>query len=169
MLNNKKWLALAAVAMSAAIAGCSDEEVKPTNDQPVSTKPSSGIGTGTTTGGGSGYGQGVDQLKKSVYFDYDSSDLKDDAPQIIGGWAQYLSATPSAKVRLEGNCDERGSREYNVALGERRANSVKSALSAKGVSAGQVSVISYGKERPVAVGHDEASYAQNRRVDFAPQ
>jgi peptidoglycan-associated lipoprotein len=168
MLKNKKWLALAAVAMAAAVAGCSDEGTKNTSEPPAPAKSTIGTGSYNNTNA-SASTLTPDQLKKSVYFDYDSSELKDDAPQVIGGWAQYLSQSPSAKVRLEGNCDERGTREYNVALGERRANSVRSALNAKGVSDAQISVISYGKERPVALGHDEASWAQNRRVDFTAQ
>ena len=84
-------------------------------------------------------------------------------------WSKFLTANPSSKVRLEGNTDERGTREYNVALGERRANSVAQDMESKGVSASQISVISYGEERPVAPGHDESAWSQNRRVDVVQQ
>lgn len=99
-----------------------------------------------------------------VHFAFDSSTIDDDARAIIEAHAAYLVANPSVKLRLEGNCDERGTREYNLALGERRANAAKNYLVSLGVAAGRVNTVSYGKERPVALGSDEASWAQNRRA-----
>src|SRR3546814_8095318 len=84
-------------------------------------------------------------------------------------YAKYLAANPVAKVRIEGHTDERGSREYNIALGERRANTVKDALVTAGVPAAQIAVISYGEERPAAEGHDESAWSQNRRAQIIRQ
>ena len=100
-----------------------------------------------------------------IYFAFDSSDINGEGQAIVDGWAAYLAANPGAKARLEGHCDERGTREYNVALGERRANAVLQALTSRGVSERQISVSSFGEERPVATGHDEAAWQQNRRVE----
>jgi len=104
-----------------------------------------------------------------VYFDYDASTIKAEYQDIVSAYARYLTGNPVAKVRLEGHTDERGSREYNVALGENRANAVKAALTAAGVAPAQISVISYGKERPAVEGHDEAAWSKNRRVQIIRQ
>lgn len=88
---------------------------------------------------------------------------------MVDAFARYLSANPSARVRLEGHADERGTTEYNIALGERRANAVQSALAAQGVSPAQTSIISYGEERPAVSGSSEEAYAQNRRVQIIRQ
>lgn len=104
-----------------------------------------------------------------VYFDYDETSIKTDSLSVVDNFARYLSSNPAAKVRLEGHADERGTREYNVGLGERRAIAVQSALLAKGVAQEQLSLISYGEERPAAAGHDESAYAQNRRVQLIRQ
>lgn len=104
-----------------------------------------------------------------VYFEYDSSSIKAEYQAVVDAYARYLVANPASKVRLEGHTDERGTREYNVSLGERRANAVRDALAAAGVTAAQVSVLSYGEERPAASGHDEAAYSQNRRVQIIRQ
>lgn len=104
-----------------------------------------------------------------VYFDYDQSTIRSEYQGVVDAFGKYLLANPTAKVRLEGHADERGTTEYNIALGERRANAVQSALTAQGVAPAQMSVISYGEERPVATGSDEAAYAQNRRVQIIRQ
>ncbi|HVC49639.1 MAG TPA: peptidoglycan-associated lipoprotein Pal [Burkholderiales bacterium] len=104
--------------------------------------------------------------KMSIYFDTDKSHIKSQYMPIISAHAQYISSHPSAHVRLEGNCDERGSTEYNLALGERRAVAVEKVMEADGVSSSQLETISYGKEKPKALGHDEAAWAQNRRTDI---
>ncbi|WP_423820711.1 peptidoglycan-associated lipoprotein Pal [Salinisphaera sp. SPP-AMP-43] len=103
---------------------------------------------------------------RTIYFDLDSSSIPSRFQQAIQAHASYLSDHPKVHLRLEGNTDERGSREYNVALGERRAGSVKQALVLSGAGAGQISTISYGEERPELMGHTEKAYAKNRRVDF---
>lgn len=101
-----------------------------------------------------------------VYFDLDSSAIPSRFSQAIQAHAQYLSQHPNLKLRLEGNTDERGTREYNVALGERRAESVKQALVLSGANSNQISTISYGEERPAELGSDAQAYAKNRRVEF---
>ncbi|MBO6505600.1 MAG: peptidoglycan-associated lipoprotein Pal [Kordiimonadaceae bacterium] len=98
-----------------------------------------------------------------VFFAYDSSELTDEARATLASQAEWLDYHSRARVTIEGHCDERGTREYNLALGERRANAVKSYLMALGVSANRINTISYGKERPAVVGNGESSWSQNRR------
>jgi peptidoglycan-associated lipoprotein len=105
--------------------------------------------------------------KRSVYFDFDQSSFHAEDKAVIELHGKYLAAHSSVHVRVEGNTDERGGAEYNLALGQRRAESVKSALKILGVQDGQVEAVSLGKEKPKAPGHDEASWAQNRRADIA--
>jgi peptidoglycan-associated lipoprotein len=101
-----------------------------------------------------------------VYFDFDSAEIKGAGIEVVAAHAKYLAAHASMRVRLEGHTDERGSREYNIGLGERRAQSVRRALLLQGASEAQISTVSYGEERPVAPGHDEAAWAKNRRVEI---
>jgi peptidoglycan-associated lipoprotein len=98
-----------------------------------------------------------------VFFDYDQYDLRAPARSVIEKQAQWLKSYPNLKITIEGHCDERGTREYNLALGERRAMSTRNYMIALGISPDRISVISYGKERPAVVGADNASWAQNRR------
>lgn len=111
----------------------------------------------------------VELMLEDVYFDYDKSNLRDDARTVLERDAQMLTKYPSVRLLLEGHCDERGTVEYNLALGDRRAQSVKSYLVQFGVDAGRLSTISYGEERPFAQGNDEAAWSQNRRVHFVIQ
>jgi peptidoglycan-associated lipoprotein len=106
------------------------------------------------------------RTKNIVYFDYNSSEIPQEYLSVVSANAAYLVKYPTARLRLEGNTDERGSREYNIGLGERRAQTVRRAMLAKGVAEGQMTTVSYGEERPAVPGHDEAAYAQNRRVEF---
>ena len=99
-----------------------------------------------------------------IYFAYDSSEVRPEFRPAIEAHARYLTANPNTIVTLEGHADERGSREYNLALGENRANAVKRQLSLLGASAGQIRTVSYGEERPATDGHDESAWSQNRRV-----
>jgi peptidoglycan-associated lipoprotein len=99
-----------------------------------------------------------------VFFDYDRSDLSTEAQATLDRQATWLKKYSSAKVTLEGHCDERGTREYNIALGERRATAAKNYLAAAGIASSRIDTISYGKERPAVVGSDESSWAQNRRA-----
>jgi len=98
-----------------------------------------------------------------VFFDFDKFDLKPDAQTTLKKQAAWLQKYPNVMVTVEGHADERGTREYNLALGERRASAVKNYLAALGIAQSRVKTISYGKERPVALGHDEAAWSQNRR------
>ena len=101
-----------------------------------------------------------------IYFDYDSSDVRAEFRGAIEAHAMYLAANPTVSITLEGHADERGSREYNLALGERRALTVRKQLVLLGASAGQIRTVSYGEERPITEGHSEESYALNRRVEI---
>lgn len=101
-----------------------------------------------------------------IYFEYDSSNVKDEFHSVIDAHATYLMDNPNAFLVLEGHADERGTREYNMALGERRANSVQNAMLMQGVSAAQLEVMSYGEERAAVMSSDSDSWAQNRRVEL---
>lgn len=104
---------------------------------------------------------------ETVYFDFDKSDLRQDARDVLSKNAEtILKSLAGAKIKIEGHCDERGSAEYNLALGERRATSVQKYLTTLGVKGDSLSIISYGKEKPAVVGSDEAAWAKNRRAEF---
>jgi peptidoglycan-associated lipoprotein len=104
--------------------------------------------------------------QRVVYFDLDQDSLKPEFSAIVACHAKYLQDRPSSRITLEGNADERGSREYNLGLGERRGNAVSSALQGNGGSASQLTVVSYGEERPVSTESNESAWAQNRRVEI---
>ncbi|MDR2876609.1 MAG: peptidoglycan-associated lipoprotein Pal [Chromatiales bacterium] len=122
--------------------------------------------------GGSGFqGSPLDDpnsllSKRVIYFEFDRAEVKPDQRAIIEAHAQYLAANRNVRVVLQGHTDERGSREYNMGLGERRANAVRSMMTLQGASASQIDTVSFGEERPVAMGQDEASWSQNRRVEI---
>lgn len=105
--------------------------------------------------------------ERSVYFDFDDDAIKKADMSLIERHAKYLMSTPALSIKIEGNADERGSSEYNLALGQRRAQSVLRALKIYGVADGRMEAISWGEERPKATGHDESAWAQNRRADLA--
>ena len=102
----------------------------------------------------------------SVYFDFDKSFIVPKFDDVIKGHAEYLKANPDLNVEIQGNCDERGSREYNIGLGNRRALAVKAGLEILGIQGSRISITSFGSEKPIALGHDESSWQQNRRADF---
>lgn len=104
--------------------------------------------------------------QKVIYFDYDRSDIKPASRDTVTAHANYLKAHPNARVTLEGHADERGSREYNVGLGERRAKAVEQSLTLQGANASQLNIVSYGEERPASPEHDESAWSLNRRVEF---
>lgn len=101
-----------------------------------------------------------------IYFDYDRAEIKPEYVSVVAAHAKYLNAGNGRKVRLEGHGDERGSREYNIGLGERRAQAVRRALLLQGVTEDQINTVSYGEERPAVSGGDETAYAKNRRVEL---
>jgi peptidoglycan-associated lipoprotein len=104
--------------------------------------------------------------KRVVYFDFDRSEVKDNFRAIVAAHGKYLASRPDSKVTIEGHADERGTREYNIALGERRIAAVTRILTLQGASSAQVDSISYGEERPAALGHDENAWSLNRRAEF---
>lgn len=166
-----------------AMAGCASKGAHNAQDTalPTPVDNSSSAGIGSNNGGApvqigdmgnSGSDVGLfDTASKAnvIYFSLDSSDIDSAGQAVVDKFSKYLQANPTTKVRIEGNTDERGSREYNVGLGERRANAVVAALRGKGVAAAQLSVISYGEERPAAQGHDESAWSQNRRAVIVRQ
>jgi len=124
-------------------------------------------GPGGPVGGGPQFGPGSQQdlaatAGDRVFFAFDRSDISSEAQQILQRQADWLRRYPNVTVTIEGHCDERGTREYNLALGERRANAAKNVLVAAGIPAARLSTISYGKERPTVPGSTEDAYAQNR-------
>jgi len=104
--------------------------------------------------------------KRSVFYEFDKSDITPQYRGLVEAHARYLRDNPNARVTVEGNCDERGSREYNVALGQRRAEGVKKAMQLLGARDQQLEAVSFGEEKPKSAGHDEASWSQNRRSDI---
>jgi peptidoglycan-associated lipoprotein len=131
----------------------------------------SGVGGQMSSFGGSGQGNAnaMQVGNQSYYFDFNENTVHQADYPSIKVQANYLIAHPTAKILLEGNTDVRGSREYNIALGNRRALAVASVLEMDGVSKSQISTVSYGAEKPVALGNDETAYAKNRRVDLTYQ
>lgn len=134
---------------------------------------SSGAATNALgSGGGVGVEEQASQAQQNllnqlvIYFDFDTSEIKPEFNDVLTAHAKFLSTHPNAKVRLEGHADERGTREYNIGLGERRAQAVRRVLMLQGATAEQISTVSYGEERPAAQGHDEAAYRLNRRVEI---
>lgn len=107
--------------------------------------------------------------QRSVYFDYDSFSVKDEYKPVLQAHAKFLVENPTAKVYLQGHTDERGSREYNLALGQKRADAVRRIMTVLGVKDNQIEGVSYGEEKPKNAGHDESSYGQNRRADILYQ
>jgi len=105
---------------------------------------------------------------ESIYFDFDEGSIREDQKDIMLKNSEWLKANPKVKVKLEGHCDERGTAEYNLALGQKRAEAAKIFLEGLGIAKQRISAVSYGKERPLDPGHDEAAWAKNRRVDFVP-
>jgi peptidoglycan-associated lipoprotein len=155
--------------LTLVVAGCGgDKKVKPegagaaVEDRDVRT-------------GGLGQGYGPDGRpigaedplsKRTIYFEFDSADVDDASRVIIEAHARYLIDNPDIKVVLEGHADERGTREYNLALGERRSKAVADMMAALGVARGRITSISYGEEKPAALGHDESAWSLNRRVEL---
>lgn len=107
--------------------------------------------------------------RRSVYFDYDSFIVKDEFKPVLAAHAQYLSANRGRRVVIQGHTDERGGREYNLALGQKRAEAVLRAMTLLGVQESQIEAVSFGEEKPKAIGSDEAAWAENRRADIAYQ
>jgi len=129
---------------------------------------SGAVGAGVANGTGEGVaGPGGALLKnRTIYFDFDSSEIRADYNTLITAHSRYLASNASIRVRIEGNTDERGSREYNIGLGERRAQAVRRALMLQGVAESQITTVSYGEERPAVTGHTEDAWSKNRRAEI---
>lgn len=167
----KKLMASALLVAVLAVSGCASDSKK-TSGAPVAPRSDTGMSThgmgdaDAMTPSDLSDHSGLDLSQRTVYFEYDSSDLSPQGREIVARFGKYLAANPSARLRLEGHADERGTREYNIGLGERRAIAVQSALISYGASVSQLSVVSYGEENPVVGGHDESAWALNRRVEI---
>ncbi len=164
-MNNTARI-LFSVMLVASVGACAKKAVK--TDRPVEQQP---VTQTTPTDEAGRYRVGdldTDSClrQRVVYFDLDRTEIKPEFSAQISCHAAYLRQFPNARVTLEGHADERGTREYNLGLGERRGNAVQSAVSAAGASMGQLNVVSYGEERPVDRGHDESAWAKNRRVEI---
>lgn len=147
-----------------AIAACSSHK-KDGNDQSTVGTAGGGYENGNMSSSEQARLQ-MQELQRNniVYFDLDKYDIRSDFAQMLDAYASFLRSNPSYKVTIEGHADERGTPEYNIALGERRANAVQMYLQGKGVSSDQFSIVSYGKEKPAVLGHDEAAWSKNRRA-----
>jgi peptidoglycan-associated lipoprotein len=181
----KRWMMMFAVV--GLLAGCSStptkeqegvkvEEARPAVAEPKSVTPTPQTDTTTSRLPGDGTA-GMDPLKdpnsilsrRSVFFDYDSNAVKDEYKPLVSEHAKYLSSNRAKKVTIQGNTDERGSREYNIALGQRRADAVKQMMTLLGAPATQIETVSFGEEKPRGQGNSEQAYAENRRADIVYQ
>lgn len=164
------------VLMSAVLlAGCpkKPQTLPDSGATPVdSGANTSGANSGSLSGSALSDDQrAIEELKQAgtvIYFDYDRADIKPEYVAIVTAHAKFLNGNAARKLRLEGHSDERGSREYNIGLGERRAQAVRRALMLQGVNETQLTTVSYGEERPAVQGSDETAYSKNRRVELAP-
>ena len=175
---NKTVLILIALLSVSLVSGCSSKKPRPTPTSSNAAVPSDESQTsgadaskafgaaGDASGAGVAGPAGAQLQNRTIYFDFDSSEVKSDYNGLVTAHARYLAANPTIRVRLEGNTDERGSREYNIGLGERRSQSVRRALTLQGVTDTQITTVSYGEERPAVTGHTEEAWARNRRVDI---
>jgi peptidoglycan-associated lipoprotein len=171
-------ITLSAAVLGAVLAGCGSsvklDEAAPVVD--ARPNPNTGAGAGARPGaaGQSGVttvdvGKGTDlagSVGRVVYFDFDSYVLRDEYKPLVESHARALSAAKTKKIVIEGHTDERGGREYNLALGQRRAEAVAKSMMLLGATDGQIEAVSYGKERPANEGHDEAAWAKNRRAEL---
>ena len=169
--------ALAVVVIAFGLAACQKpKQVQPDTSGAATTSDTGAAGTSGLGAEDSGAAGGpltpqqqalADLQQKSiVYFDFDSSEIRAEYVPVVAAHAAYLVKFPTGRVRLEGHTDEKGSREYNIGLGERRAQTVRRALMLQGVAEAQITTVSYGEERPAVEGSDDAALAQNRRVEL---
>jgi peptidoglycan-associated lipoprotein len=164
--NLKRLASLTFFAVLSVLVGCAYQQPKP-KPEPVVEQPLPAPAPAPAEAPA----PAPDPLlaKRSVYYDFDSSVLKDEYKAIVEAHAKNLADNPSLNVTVQGNCDERGSREYNLALGQRRADSVKKMILLLGAKDSQVETVSFGKEKPRASGHNEEAWAENRRSDIVYQ
>lgn len=175
-------LGLLILVLSVSLAGCSSTDKKPEAAQaaattaPAGDKAASGAPSSSTSSSsleaaqrGESSATPVSSPLKDVYFDFDSYDLRADARATLKANGEWLRSNPATQVQIEGHCDERGTTEYNLALGSKRAQSVKDYLVTLGTAADRLSTISYGEELPVCTEHNEACWQKNRRARFVIQ
>jgi peptidoglycan-associated lipoprotein len=162
----KKILGIIFLSSFLALVGCSSKKKDAgATDEAMSSTTDAAAGSSELNINGDSDNKTAGSLT-TVYFDFDSSTLRDDTKAALDANHAFLTSNANVEVQIEGHCDERGGVEYNLALGERRAKSVMDYLSAMGIAANRITTISYGKEKPIAMGHDEASWSQNRRANF---
>jgi peptidoglycan-associated lipoprotein len=163
------WVA-ATLAAALLLGGCPSQPVKaPPESQPSTQPPAGDVGTAAVADRGLPpelNDPSSPLYQRVIYFDYDSSDIQPQFVEVLRAHALFLSTNPNRTITLEGHTDERGTREYNLALADQRAETVRRFLLAEGVARGQVNTLSYGEERPAQPGHDEDSWALNRRVEL---
>ena len=170
MMSYFKLLAIAILAF--LLSGCPSSPAIPDPDPSDTTYGGDAGATTDAMGGGDPYGgEAIDdpfagELAMVIYFDFDSSEVRPQDQDTISRHAMQLGNDAGMRVRLEGHADERGSREYNIGLGERRSQAGRQLLMVQGGSAAQISTVSFGEERPAAFGSSETDYAQNRRVEI---
>ena len=161
--------------LAALLVGCSTTPLpEDSSGAPVESRSGSSTGVAPVTAGGldaSGLPRELTDPKsklsqRSIYFDLDKYDVKDEYKDLVASHAKYLVANRGFKMLIQGNTDERGSREYNLSLGQKRAEAVKRSLTLLGVSEAQIESVSLGEEKPKDAGHDEAAWSQNRRADI---
>ena len=167
-MNTASKLAMVAV-LALAVAGCAPKPKKlpPTPGTEPTTDGTQVPGDGTSAGANEPGSKGdfiAQAGSDTIHFATDLYDIDSSDAATLDAQAAWLAKYPQVRITIEGHCDERGTREYNLALGDRRANAAKNYLAGKGVNASRMSTISYGKERPAAMGSDEGSWAQNRRA-----
>ena len=176
MTRTTRTAALALGALALLVAGCSTPvPVTESKDVPVESRTGSGPGAGGAGGAGTAQSQvaAVDLgqaaptgATRVVYFDFDSFTIKDEFRPVIEANARALTTAKSKRIMIEGHTDERGGSEYNLALGQKRAEAVARAMALLGVAENQMEAVSFGKERPAAQGSDEAAWAKNRRAEL---
>jgi peptidoglycan-associated lipoprotein len=165
----KSFLTLLAAAalISFMVVGCAKKpKVEPLTKQTTKETIPPVTPSDQSTDQGTKVESGSSSKFKTIYFDFDRYNLRDDAKADLKKNIDVMQQDQNLKITIEGHCDERGTVEYNLALGERRAKSARDYMASMGVKANRVSTISYGKERPIAFGHDEDAWAKNRRDDF---
>jgi peptidoglycan-associated lipoprotein len=154
----KSTLSMTAVLIALGMSSCTKDEKKAADPvAPVATEAPASADTGAST---------AELRTTPIYFGFDDYTLTSEAQSTLTAMAEGMKASKSAVIQIEGHCDERGTVEYNLALGERRAQSVKNFLSQLGVEGARLSTISYGEEKPVVQGHSEDAWAKNRRAEF---
>ncbi len=161
----RRPLALFVIGSAAILAGCASSVPLESKDAPASSAAQAGD-AGTVTKEIAAARAALEKVKPSVYFDFDSFVVKPEHQATVTAFANYLKADAKARLTIEGNADERGTTEYNLALGQKRAEAVRRSLSVLGIAANRVEAISNGEEKPRAKGSTEAAWAENRRADL---